>query len=174
MLRKVLILVDNGFEDMEAMYPYYRMQEAGLEVVVAAPRRDLYHGKWGYPLRATKTLEECDLSDFIAIVIPGGYSPDRLRTSPLAVELVRNAMKTNTLVAAICHGPQLLVEANAVRGRKLTGYSSIKKDLQNAGARYEDAAVVVDRNLITSRTPDDLPVFASTLIAMLYEKALAT
>ena len=167
MTKKVLILIDDRFEDMEAMYPYYRMKEAGYHVTVVGPSAEVFHGEYGYPLKADKTPSIIDHKTVLAIIIPGGHAPDKLRTRPDMVELVSDCVKKGLVVAAICHGAQLLIEADAVRGRRATCYKSIKTDLVNAGARYEDSSVVVDGNLITSRHPGDLPEFCRAILEKL-------
>ncbi len=169
-MNKVLLLIENGFEDTEAMYPYYRMQEAGLEVHVVGPSKGTFHGKYGYPLRADMTPADCDLEGVAAVIIPGGHAPDRMRTRPEMVRLVREAVERGIVVGAICHGPLLLIEAGVLRGRRATCYSGIRSDLADAGALYEDSKVVVDRNIVTSRIPSDLPAFAGTLVAMVQKK----
>ncbi|MFQ5465278.1 MAG: type 1 glutamine amidotransferase domain-containing protein [Thermodesulfobacteriota bacterium] len=167
MAKGVLILIDNGFEDTEALYPYYRMQEAGLRVAVAGSPHGEYKSKHGYPLRADKSARAVTVSNYSAVIIPGGLAPDRLRTRPEMVRIVREAVKKGLVVAAICHGPQLLIEADVLRGRRTTCYESIKTDVVNAGGMYEDSPVVVDGNLITSRRPGDLPEFCRTILEML-------
>lgn len=162
-----VILVENLFEDMEAMYPYYRLQEAGHQVEVVGPQTGIYHGKYGYPLKADKSPADVNIDGVSALVIPGGHAPDKMRTNPAMVGIVRKAMERGILVAAICHGPQMLIEADVVRGRKATCYKAVKTDLVNAGASFEDKSVVVDGNLITSRIPSDLPDFCKALVGML-------
>lgn len=166
-MSKVIILLDNQFEDMEAMYPYYRMQEAGLEVEVVGETATVFHGKYGYPLKADKTPASTDLSGVEAVIIPGGHAPDIMRTKPEMVSIVKQAMDMGLIVAAICHGPQMLIEADCLRGRRATCYKAVKADLVNAGAKFEDAAVIVDGNLVTSRTPADLPSFCGAIVSML-------
>lgn len=166
-MESVLLLIENNFEDAEAIYPYYRMKEAGYEVTVAGPRAGTYAGKHGYPLKAHKAFGEIEIKKFKALIIPGGGAPDRLRTMPEAVRLVREASEKGLVVGAICHGPQLLIEAGVVRGRKATSYISVRTDLINAGAEYEDRAAVVDGTLVTSRTPADLPEFCGAVLKLL-------
>lgn len=162
-----VILIENLFEDMEAMYPYYRLKEAGHVVKVVGPQASVYHGKYGYPLKADMTPDDITLDGVVAVVIPGGHAPDKMRTHPAMVDIVRRAMEKGIVIAAICHGPQMLIEADVLQGRKATCYKAVKTDLINAGARFEDAPVVVDGNLVTSRIPSDLPDFCRTLVGML-------
>lgn len=169
MKRKILLLIEREFEDMEAMYPFYRIQEAGFEVEVVGPSKGLYYGKYGYPLMATSTPAECRIDEFAGVIIPGGHAPDYMRRYPEMVALVKDAMVRGLTVGAICHGAQMLIEADVLRGKRATCYIAIKTDLINAGARYEDSKVVVDGNLVTSRFPADLPAFMTTLVAMLQE-----
>jgi protease I len=166
MKKRVAILVENLFEDSEFQIPYTALQRADAEVVVLGSRmNDEYSGKQGkVTIKPDATATEVRSEDFEAIVIPGGVAPDRIRANPNAVRLVMNAMAQEKMVAAVCHGPQVLIEADQLRGRRATGFSSIRKDIQNAGATYEDEAVVVDGNLITSRQPSDLAAFATTIL----------
>lgn len=165
--KRVMMLIDNLFEDSEALYPYYRMKEAGCDVTVVAAKKGTYHGKYGYPLEAERTPAEVDIKDFSAVIIPGGIAPDRIRIKPGMVDIVRKAVEKGLVVAAICHGPQVLIEAGVLRGRRATSYISVKTDLVNAGARYEDSPVVVDGNIVTSRHPGDLPDFCRAVIEKL-------
>ncbi len=166
-MANVLILIDNNYEDMEALYPYYRLLEAGHSVTIAGSTKGTYAGKHGYPIEAGKSASEIDIKRFDALIIPGGQAPDRMRTKPEMVKLVKEAFKRGLVVAAICHGPQMLIEADAIKGKKATCYISVKTDLKNAGAIYEDSPVVTDGNLVTSRHPGDLPDFCRTIIKML-------
>lgn len=166
MAKKVLIIIDNDFEDTEALYPYYRMQEAGYRVTVAGSPAGEYKSKHGYPLKADRSARAVRIRSFDVLIIPGGHAPDKLRTKPEMVKLVRDAVKEGLVVAAICHGAQLLVEADVLKGRRATCYKSVKTDVVNAGGRYEDSAVVVDGNLVTSRQPGDLPDFCRAILEL--------
>lgn len=166
-MAKVALLIDNDFEDMEALYPYYRLQEAGHTVIVIGPEHATYRSKHGYPLKSDKTPSEISIDEFKALIIPGGQAPDRMRTKPEMVGLVKKAFEKNLVVGSICHGAQMLIEANTLKGRRATCYISVKTDLINAGAMYLDSSVVIDGNLVTSREPKDLPDFGKTLIQML-------
>lgn len=166
--KKIAILVDQIYQDLEVWYPYYRFKEAGAEVVVAAAKAgETYPGKYGYPIVSDKSYEEVRAQDFDGVVIPGGYAPDHIRRYPKANQFVKEMDAQGKLVAAICHAGWVLVSAGVLKGRKVTCFSAIKDDVVNAGARYEDAEVVVDGNLVTSRKPDDLPAFCRAAIQVL-------
>lgn len=167
-MEKVLILADNGFEDSELMYPYYRFQEAGYKVDVVGPKaKEIYTGKHGLTIKSDLSPEAVDIKDYVAVIIPGGRAPDRMRTNKGLVELVKKAFQGGKVIAAICHGPQLLIEAGIVKGRRVTCYVSVATDLKNAGGIYEDKSVVVDGNLVTSRFPADLPNFCRETLKVL-------
>lgn len=165
--KRVAILVEDLFEDLELWYPLLRMREEGAEVVVVGPEKRTYRGKHGVPVEADITSEEAKAEDFDAVIIPGGYSPDRMRRDPKLVKFVKEAGESGKVVAAICHGPWMLVSANLLKGRKATAFFAIKDDVVNAGAEYVDAEAVVDGNIITSRTPKDLPAFSKAIIEAL-------
>jgi len=162
---RVLIFVDDGYEDLEFWYPKIRLEEEGAVVDVAAAQRRIYHGKYGYPAAADVAFGDVDASAYDALVIPGGHAPDRIRRSKKAVAIVVEMVRAKKPVAAICHGPQVLISAGALRGKRATCFESIKDDVMNAGAEYVDAEVVVDGGVITSRTPADLPAFCRAIIA---------
>lgn len=167
-MSKVLLLLENGFEDAEAVYPYYRLQEAGFAVDLVGPvKGKVYSGKHGYPLTAGLAPADVDLTGYDAVIVPGGQAPDRMRIDDGMVELVRGANARNLVIAAICHGPQLLIEADIVRGRNVTCYKSVLTDILNAGAIYHDLSAVVDANIVTARTPADLPDFCRQILALL-------
>ncbi len=168
--KRVAILAEDDYEDLELWYPYYRLLEAGHEVkVIGSGRKQVYASKHGYEVKADMNASDVDLGDFDALVIPGGFAPDRMRRIPAVNELVRHFFKEGKTVAAICHAPSVLISANVLRGKKVTCFMSIKDDVMNAGARYKDQAVVVDGNLITSRSPADLPEFMKALLQALQE-----
>lgn len=160
----VVVLVEDMYEELELWYPYHRMREAGFDVALVGPEPRVYSGRFGYPAEANSTPADINVLDLKALVIPGGYSPDRMRRSEAMVALVRDAYQAGAQVAAICHGGWMLAEADVVRGHQLTCFSSISRDVVNAGGTYVDEPVVVDGNLITSRTPDDLPWFCAALV----------
>jgi protease I len=163
--KRIAILVEEDFEDSELTGPLEAMKEAGARVTVVGPSRGRYQGK---RRQATVTAEvaagEVTAEDFDAIIIPGGYAPDKMRLQPAMVELVRRGHQMGKVVAAICHGPQLLISAEVVHGRRLTSYASVAIDLKNAGAVWVDEPVVRDGNLITSRQPADIPQFNQAII----------
>lgn len=165
----VAIPLAEEFEDAEFSEPCQRLQELGHEVVVIGVEKDrMLRGKRGEASVRTDTdAEGLAVGAFDALLIPGGHSPDHLRTDPHIVDFVRRFWDTGRLVAAICHGPQLLIEADVVRGRELTSWPSVRKDLENAGAKWLDRPVVDDGQLITSRKPDDLDAFCDAIAARL-------
>jgi protease I len=170
MTRKVAILAEDDYEDLELWYPYYRLIEAGHEVrVIGSGRKATFASKHGYEVKVDKNAADVDTAEFDAMVIPGGFAPDRMRRVPAVNELVRRIFKEGKPVAAICHAGSVLVSANVLKGKKATCFMSIKDDVMNAGARYKDEAVVVDGNLITSRSPADLPEFMKALLRALEE-----
>lgn len=147
-----VILVERGFQDEEVIYPYYRLLEAGWEVTVASPTGDVVHGKYGVPARVDASIEDLDHERFDAVILPGGFEcPDRLRMRKDVRSFVWDMNATGKTVAAICHGPWILISADILKGRAVTGYESIFPDLENAGARVMDLPVVVDGNLITAQ-----------------------
>ena len=164
---RILMFVDDGYEDLEFWYPKIRLEEEGAVVDVAAARKEVYHGKYGYPARADLAYKDVDAAAYDALVIPGGRAPDRIRRFKNAVAIVKEMVRARKPVAAICHGPQVLISAEALRGKRATCFESIKDDVINAGAEFVDAEVVADGGVITSRTPADLPAFCRAIIAAL-------
>lgn len=173
--RAIAVLATDGFEYSELTEPKRLLEEAGAEVTVVAPGdasqiKGWKGGDWAGSVPVDMPLDDIDVSDFDALVLPGGViNPDKLRTQPAAVNLVRAFADAGKTIAAICHGPWTLINAGLVEGRKVTSWPSLRQDLENAGARWEDREVVRDGHLITSRKPDDIPAFAKALI-----EALAT
>ena len=166
--KKIIILVEQMYNDLEFWYPYYRLKEAGAEVVVVGSgSSEEYTGKSGIPCKADAGAEQVSAADFDGIVIPGGYAPDHMRRYPSMVKLVRDLFEAGKVVAAICHAGWMLASADIVKDRTLTSFFAIKDDLINAGANWIDQEVVVDGKLITSRKPDDLPAFMKAIIAAL-------
>lgn len=165
--KKVVILVEDYVEEIELLYPRYRLIEEGAEVKIAGPEVKVFKGKNGYPIKADISFEEVKVENFDALVIPGGYAPDRIRRNKVALELTRKFYELGKVVAFICHAGWVSISAGILRGKKVTGFFSIKDDLVNAGAEYVDSEVVVDGNLISSRTPDDLPAFCKAIISAL-------
>ena len=165
---KALVLVENGFEDRELFYPFYRLQEACYDATIVGPSSNtVYRGVYGVPVTSDASPQDINVEEFKVLVIPGGRAPDRMRIHKEMVKIVREAFRQGKILAAICHGPQLLIEADVLHGRRATCYQSVATDLKNAGGIYEDNSVVVDRNLVTSRFPADLPQFCKALIGLL-------
>jgi len=172
--RKVAILAEDLYEDRELWYPYYRLKEAGAEVkVVGSGRAETFTSKHGYPVKPDLTSDQARASDFDAVVIPGGYSPDMMRRKPSMVSFVKDMDAAGKTVAAICHAGWMLVSAGIVNGRKATCFMSVKDDIVAAGADYRDEPGVVDGNLITSRFPGDLPHFCRAIIGQLARETAA-
>ena len=171
MSKKIAILATDNFEDSELKEPYERLREAGFKVLIVGPAQgvEIVGKKHQYRVRTDLAVDSVAVDDFDALVIPGGYSPDRLRLNRPAVDLTRAFGLSGKPLAAVCHGPQLLISADLVRGRKLTSWPSVAIDVINAGGNYVDEPVVVDGNLITSRKPADLPQFIDAIIAALKE-----
>ena len=167
--KKVAILVDQMYQEMEVWVPLYRLQEAGVETItVGAEAGKTYPSKLGYPCTAQKSYNEVSADDFDGIVVPGGFAPDHIRRHPKANQLVADINAQGKLVAAICHGPWVLCSAHGMlKGRKVTSFFAIKDDVVNAGAEWSDAEVVVDNNLVTSRKPEDLPAFCLACVNVL-------
>jgi protease I len=166
--KRIAILAEDTYEDLELWYPLLRLREAGAEtVVVGTGSAAVYHSKHGVPVTVNATANDVSAADFAAVIVPGGFAPDRLRQYPAVLKLVRDCYEQGSVVAAICHGGWVPASAGILRGKKATCYVAIKDDLINAGATYLDAEVVVDGNLITSRTPEDLPAFCRAIIGAL-------
>jgi protease I len=166
--KRVAILAEDLYEDLELWYPLLRLREEGAEtVVVGSGEAPEHHGKHGYPVTVDKAIREADVEQFDGVIIPGGYAPDRMRRHPAMVKFVREMAHHRKVVAAICHGPWMLASAEVLAGKNVTCFFSIKDDLVHAGATYQDAEVVVDGNLITSRQPADLPAFCDAIMAAL-------
>lgn len=163
--KKIAILLEQIYQDLEVWYPYYRLKEEGAEVKFIAPKTDEeYIGKYGYPAKADIKIGTADPNNFDAVIIPGGFAPDFMRREPKMIDFVRQAHAKGKLIASICHGGWLLASADIIRNKKVTSFFAIKDDLINAGANYVDEEVVRDGNLITSRKPDDLPAFVKAII----------
>jgi protease I len=166
---KIAVLATNGFEESELFEPKKALEENGAVVHIIAPEKGSIkawnHGNWSKEIEVNVVVDDAKVEDYDALVIPGGViNPDKLRRNKKAVEFVSSFFKQQKKVGSICHGPQMLIEAEVVNGRTLTSFFSIKKDLQNAGANWVDKEVVVDNDLITSRNPGDLEKFNSTLV----------
>ena len=170
--KKVAILTEDGFEEIELTSPRDALKEAGAEVLIVSPKKDKVKAKsgddWTNDYDVDLQLGDAKSADFDALVIPGGViNPDKLRVNKEAIKFVQDFFNENKPVAAICHGPQVLINAEVVRNKKITSVEAIQVDLKNAGAHWEDKEVVVDGNLITSRTPKDLPAFNKTTIEVI-------
>ena len=166
--KRIAILAENMYQEMELWVPYYRLKEEGAEVkVVGADGAKSYASKHGYPVTVDVQADQVSAVEFDAVIVPGGYAPDMMRRHAPMVKLVREAAQQGKVVAAICHAGWMLVSAGVLKGKKATSFFSIKDDLVAAGADWIDREVVVDGNLITSRRPDDLPAFCGAIVAAL-------
>lgn len=167
--RRIAILATDGFEQSELAGPRDRLAKAGFKVDVIAPEggsiRGWDEGNWGDAVPVDVELPQADAADYAALVLPGGViNPDKLRMEDAALDFVRAFDKAGKPLAAICHGPWVLVEAGVAKGRQVTSWPSVRTDLENAGARWVDEQVVIDGHLITSRKPDDIPAFTQAVI----------
>lgn len=172
--KKVAILATHGFEQSELEHPLNALREAGATVHVISPESGEIKGwkgsDWGTPVAVDETLDDAQADHYDGLVLPGGQiNPDLLRVNPTAVEFVKAFWAAGKPIGAICHGPWLLVEADVVKGRKITSYPSIKTDVVNAGGEWEDSECVCDNGLVTSRNPDDLPAFSAKMIEEIAE-----
>ncbi len=172
--KKVAIIATDGFEESELMSPMQALKDSGAHVDIISLQpgkiKAWKNGNWSTEIDVDKSVSDVSSSDYNALVIPGGViNPDKLRTHEMAVGFVKDFFRDHKPVAAICHGPQLLIEADVVEGRRMTSFHSIQKDLENAGAKWEDSEVVVDHGLVTSRSPEDLNAFNSKLIEEIKE-----
>lgn len=167
--KRIAILAEEDFEDSELVEPLRAMKNAGARVIiVGSGTKQSYTGKRGSAtIRADVTADKVKAEDFDAIIVPGGYAPDKMRLHQSMIDLVRKAHDLGKVIAAVCHGPQLLISAGVVRGRRVTSWPSVTVDLQNAGANWVDEPVVQDGNLITSRKPADLPRFNKAIVEAL-------
>ncbi len=165
---RILAFVDEIYEDLELWYPKLRLIEAGAEFVIAGPgAATKYLGKHGYPCISDVTIQSCSEKDFDALLLPGGFMPDKLRRDPKVKSLTLEFSSAGKCVAAICHGGWMAISAGVYRGVRVTGSPGIKDDLENAGAIWVDAPVVVDRHFVSSRKPDDLPFFTEAMIEVI-------
>ncbi len=188
--KRIVIIVANEFEDIELLYPFVRLSEEGAEVIIVPIKAGLHPrpavrnkpvtGRYGTPIPlevfsegeryVIMDLKEVKLDEIDAIIIPGGYSPDSLRIREEVLDFIKKANEMGKVIAAICHGPQVLISAGLVKGRKVTSYRAVKDDLMNAGAVFVDQPAVRDGNIITARVPDDLPEFCRLIIDALSER----
>jgi protease I len=167
--KRIAALVDNGFEQVELTGPKDALEQAGARVDIVSPQtktvKGWQHTNWGDEFDVDRSLEEARAEHYDALLLPGGVmNPDRLRVNQRAVEFVRHFVQSGKPIAAICHGPWTLIEAGAVKGRRVTSWPSLRTDLRNAGAEWVDEVVVVDNGLVTSRKPDDIPAFNEKII----------
>jgi len=166
--KKVIILVEQMYNEFEFWYPYYRLKEAGADVVVVGSgSASEYTSKSGLPCKVDLAANQVSGNDYDALIIPGGYAPDHMRRHPAMVKLVKDMFEAGKIVAAICHAGWMLASADILKGRTVTSFFAIKHDLLHAGAKWVDQEVVADGNLITSRKPDDLPAFMKAILAAL-------
>ncbi len=163
---KALIISADNFEDTELLVPYYRFKEEGIGVDVVSLKQGTIRGKHGYEVDIDKTLREVNPDEYDLLFFPGGRAPESIRKEKEALEIARAFFKKNKPVAAICHGPLILISAGLLKGRHATCYGSVAAELKEAGAIYEDKEVVVDGNLVTSRQPADLPAFVREVLKM--------
>ncbi len=165
MTKPVAILVEEQYQILEVWYPFLRLKEEGIPVVtVGSGSKEVYPSKEGYPVKVDRVIHQVVPQEFAGVIIPGGWAPDFMRRYPLMVEFVKKIYEQKGVVASICHGGWMLVSAGICKGHKATCFFAIKDDIIAAGAEYIDAEVVVDRNLITARKPDDLPAFMREII----------
>ncbi len=170
----VAILSENGFEEVELTSPRKALEEAGATVHIVSPQKDKIkgwdHDHWSIELPVDVQVEKANVDDYDALVIPGGViNPDKMRANEACVEFARQFLEAGKPVAAICHGPQLLIETGLIKGKEMTSYHSIKTDLINAGVNWQDKEVVVDNGLVTSRSPKDLDAFNSKMLEEIAE-----
>ena len=165
--KRIAILAERQFEDLELWYPNLRLKEAGCIVEILGTGKKEYTGKHGLPVRVDRNIKDVKSIEYDGVVIPGGWAPDKLRRYPEVLKFVKDVFDQGKVVASICHGPHVLVSANVLKGKTITCVSAIKDDVINAGAKYVNKEVVIDGNLITSRSPDDLPAFCREIIKAL-------
>jgi deglycase len=168
--KTVAVLVEDLYQEMEVWYPAYRLREAGHKTLFIGTGKPEYKSKLGYPVKAEGDVKEITARDYDGVIVPGGYAPDLLRRSPELVQFVTDMNKAGKAVGAICHALWVLCSAGILKGRTATCFFSIKDDVINAGAKYVDEEVVVDKNLVTSRKPDDLPAFMREYLKVLAGK----
>ena len=165
--KKAMVMIEDLYNDYEFIYPYYRLLEAGLEVQVVGPEAGKsYAGKSGTTARSTLSAAQADAGDYDVLVIPGGYAPDHMRRHKEMVDLVRAMVEKDKVVGAICHAGWMLASAEVLQGKKVTSFFAIKDDMVHAGADWMDQEVVVDKKLVTSRTPADLPAFMRSILEL--------
>ena len=167
-MQRILILVHDLYEDLELWYPKIRLEEEGFFTTIAGPEGNMiYQGKKGYPCLSHASIRDMESKAFSGLLIPGGFAPDKLRRDQKVLSLTQEFHKEKKCIAFICHGGWVPISAKILKGKKATGTIAIKDDLENAGAIWKDAPLVVDENLVSARTPDDLPHFAKGMINVL-------
>ncbi|KDR94375.1 protease I [Peptoclostridium litorale DSM 5388] len=166
--RKIAIIAEDEFEDLELYYPYFRLIEAGFRVEIAGVAdREYYKGKNNFKIKKDVNISDVDPSDYEGVIVPGGWAPDRIRRNKNACEFIRGIYESDKLVASICHGPWVLISSKVVKDHVMTSTKAIRDDIENAGAKWVDKSVVRDKNIITSRNPHDLPVFMKEILLFL-------
>jgi protease I len=166
--RRILVFVGDDYEDLEVWYPKLRLEEAGAYVALAGAKAGVIHkGKHGYPCITDAAIIDTEAIDYDGVILAGGWMPDKLRRDPKVLQIIRDFHTANKMIAAICHGGWLAISAKVYHGVRVTGSPGIKDDLENAGALWEDAPVVVDRHFISSRKPGDLPAFCKAMVRMI-------
>jgi protease I len=169
--KRIAILVEDMYQVLEVWYPLLRLKEDGIETqTIGTGTKETYGSKEGYPVKAELSIDRAKSSDFDGVIIPGGFAPDFMRRNPKMAEFIREVHDQEKVVAAICHGGWMLVSAKILKGRKATSFFAIRDDMEAAGAKWVDEEVVVDKNLITSRKPEDLTAFTAAVIAFLKNK----
>jgi protease I len=167
-VKKVAVLIEQQYQELEVWAPYYRLKEAGFDAVLVGPEKGkTYPGKFGYPAVAEADYKGIKASELAGVVVPGGFAPDFMRRTPDAAKLVAEVFKRGKVTASICHGAWILCSAGILKGKKATCFYAIADDVKNAGAHYVDEECVVDGNLITARKPEDIPAFCAALVKAL-------
>jgi len=167
-MKKILIVIDDLAEDLELLYPYYRLIEEGYEVIMASPIANTdFKGKYGVPYSSTEAYENIKVEDYDGLLIPGGWAPDKIRRYEKVLEIVKEFDKQKKTIGQICHAGWVTISANILRGRKVTSTPGIKDDMINAGGIWINEAVVIDKNLVSSRWPKDLPIYMKEYIRIL-------
>lgn len=164
-MAQVLVFVENLYEDLELWYPKIRIEEAGHQVLIAGPKEGVvYQGKHGYPCKSDIAIDEVESRDFSALLIPGGYAPDKLRRIEKVLSITSKMNREGKVIAFICHAGWVAISAKILKGRKATSVRAIKDDMENAGVIWSDEPLVIDKNFISSRSPADLPVFGKAIV----------
>ena len=168
--KKIAIMLEQQYQELEVWYPYYRLAEAGAKVELVAPQAEVnYPSKLGYPCVSTLAAGGVKASQFDAVIIPGGWAPDFMRRDASMIDFIQQAAQAGVVLAAICHGGWMLCCTDVLRGRRATSFMAIRHDMINAGADWVDEECVVDGNIITARKPDDLPAFCKAIIEAMAE-----